>query len=133
MQGALSTMFVQNYTPMKSKALLFILALFTLLNINGIAAKKGNKTMGPATQSSLSGVILDKNSNEKLAGVTIQLTSSNQKIYSDSKGQFNLEGIAPGTYKVKINCISYKDQEVSVTIAKSQNEKLKILLNPIEP
>ena len=118
---------------MKSKALLFVLALFTLLNTNGMAGKKGNKTTGPATRSSLSGVILDKSSNEKLAGVTIQLTSSDQKIYTDSKGQFNLDGIEPGTYKVKINCISYKDQEVSVTIAKSQKEKLKILLNPIEP
>ena len=118
---------------MKSKALIFLFALITLLNLEGIAAKKGPKTSGPSTQSSLSGVILDKDTNEKLAGVAIQLVSTDQKIYSNTKGEFILDGIEPGTYKVKVNCISYKDKEVTVTIAKSQNEKLKILLNPILP
>ena len=104
-----------------------------MIGIEGNAAKKGPKTPVPATQSSLSGVVFDKDSNEKLAGVMIQMTSTDQKIYSDSKGEFTLTGIEPGTYKVKINCISYKDKEVSVKITKSENEKLKILLNPIEP
>ena len=118
---------------MKSKSLLFVIALIALFNIEGIAADKDPKTSGPSTQSSLSGVVIDKDSNEKLAGVTIQMTSIDQKIYSDSKGEFNLEGIEPGTYKVKINCISYKDKEVTVKITKSENEKLKILLSPIVP
>jgi uncharacterized membrane protein len=118
---------------MKIKAILLVIALIGILSTNCMATKKGTKLTGPATQSSLSGIILDKNSNEKLAGVTVQLTSTDQKIYSDSKGEFNLESLTPGTYKVKINCISYKEQEVSITISKSRNEKLKILLNPIEP
>jgi len=118
---------------MKSKALLFVFVLITLLSSDAAASKKEPKTSGPAILSSLSGVVLDKDSNEKLAGVMIQLTSTDQKIYSDAKGEFTLDGIEPGTYKVKINCISYKDKEVSVKIIKSQNEKLKILLYPIEP
>ena len=118
---------------MKHKALLLVAVIVTIISIEGIAAKKGPKTSAPATQSSLSGVVLDKDSNEKLAGVMIQLASTDQKIYSDSKGEFTLTGIEPGTYKVKINCISYKDKEVSIKITKSENEKLKILLNPIEP
>ena len=118
---------------MKTKVLLIIVALITIISVEGVAAKKGPKTTAPSTQSSLSGVVIDKDSNEKLAGVTIQLTSTDQKIYSNSKGEFNLEGIEPGTYKVKVNCISYKDKEVTVKINKSENEKLKILLNPIMP
>ena len=118
---------------MKSISLFFVIALITLFGAESIAAKKTPKTSGSAVNSSVSGVILDKDSNEKLAGVTIQLTSTDQKIYSNSKGEFNLSGIEPGTYKVKVNCISYKDQEVTVKITKSENEKLKILLNPIMP
>ncbi len=118
---------------MKTKAFFILFALIALLNINGVASKKDNKSATPSTKLSLSGVILDKNSNEKLAGVMIQLTSTDQKIYSDSKGEFSLDGIEPGTYKVKINCISYKDKEVSVKVTRSQNEKLKIVLSPIEP
>jgi len=118
---------------MKSKSILFAIALIALFNIKGIAADKGPKTSGPSAQSSLSGVVIDKASNEKLTGVTIQLASTDQKIYSDSKGEFNLDGIEPGTYKVKINCISYKDKEVTVKITKAGNEKIKILLSPIMP
>jgi hypothetical protein len=118
---------------MKKKTLFIVLILLTLLGTDSIAAKKGPKISGPSTQSTISGVVLDKDSNEKLAGVTIQLSSSDQKIYSNSKGEFNLEGIEPGTYKVKVNCISYRDKEVTVKITKPENEKLKILLDPIMP
>jgi hypothetical protein len=118
---------------MKKKTLIIVFAFLTIFGADSIAAKKGNKNSTPSTRSSISGVVLDKDSNEKLAGVTIQLTDSDQKIYSNSKGEFNLEGIEPGTYKVKVNCISYKDKEVTVKITKAENEKLKILLNPIMP
>ena len=118
---------------MNMKSLIIVLGLASVLVSSSFAAKKAPKTSAPSTQSSLSGVVFDKDSNEKLAGVTIQLTSTDQKIYSNSKGEFNLSGIEPGTYKVKVNCISYKDQEVTVKITKSENEKLKILLNPIMP
>ena len=118
---------------MKTIFQLIAIVCFVALNVNLFASKKEPKTSGPATQSSISGVVLDKDSNEKLTGVTIQLTNSNEKIYSNSKGEFTLEGIAPGTYKVKVNCISYKDKEVTIKVSKSQNEKVSILLNPITP
>ncbi|MCX6306458.1 MAG: carboxypeptidase-like regulatory domain-containing protein [Bacteroidetes bacterium] len=118
---------------MKTKTIIVAIAMIALVNVDVIAADKSPKTSGPSTQSSISGVVIDKDSNEKLAGVTIQLASTDQKIYSNSKGEFNLDGIEPGTYKVKINCISYKDKEVTVKITKSETEKLKILLNPITP
>ena len=95
---------------MKSKTISFVIALIALFSIEGIAAEKGPKTSSLSTLSSLSGVVIDKDSNEKLAGVTIQLSSTDQKIYSNSKGEFNLDGIEPGTYKIKVNCISYKDK-----------------------
>lgn len=118
---------------MKKKSLFIVLILTTIFGTIGFASKKGPKTSAPSTQSSISGVVLDKDSNEKLAGVTIQLASTDQKIYSNSNGEFNLKGIEPGTYKVKVNCISYKDKEVTVKITKAENEKMKILLNPIMP
>ena len=118
---------------MIKKAFLSFLILTCLVGYQGFASKKGNKSTGPATLSSLSGVVFDKSSNEKLAGVMIRLTDTDQKIYSDTKGEFSLEGITPGTYKVKVNCISYKDKEVTVTISRSSQQKLEIQLNPIEP
>ncbi len=118
---------------MKRKATVFTLAIITLFSYNVLASKKGSKSSGSENQSSISGVIIDKTSFEKLAGVTIQLPGTDQKIYSDAKGEFKLQGVAPGNYKLKINCISYKVKEVSVKITKAENETLTILLNPIEP
>jgi hypothetical protein len=118
---------------MKSRSILITLVLVSFLGFNAMASKKDGKASNSSNQSSISGVVIDKSSNEKLAGVTIHLDATDQKIYSNAKGEFNLEGIEPGTYKVKINCISYKEQEVSVKITKAQNEKLKILLNPVMP
>ena len=118
---------------MKNKGILLVVMVVSLLNLNVSASKKSPGTSGPSTRMSFSGVVIDKNSNEKLAGVTIQMPETDQKIYSNSKGEFTLDGIEPGTYRVKINCISYKDKEISVKVSRSQKDKVKILLNPIQP
>ncbi len=118
---------------MKNKGILLVLVVVSLLNLHVSASKKSPGTSGPSTQTSFSGVIIDKNSNEKLAGVSIQIPETDQKIYSNSQGEFTLDGIEPGTYKVKINCISYKDKEVTVKVTKSPKEKVKVLLDPIQP
>jgi YbbR domain-containing protein len=123
----------QKSNKMRTKVIFLFIALSVLAVTDGLASGKGSKPSGPGNQLSLSGVVLDKNSSERLAGVTIKITSTDQKIYSDIKGEFTLEGIAPGTYKVKVNCISYKDKEITIKIMKSQQEKLEIYLNPIEP
>jgi CarboxypepD_reg-like domain len=105
--------FATKFQIMKNKALLsIIIALITLFGNEAMASKKVPRSSAPATLSSLSGLVIDKNSNEKLTGVMIQLTDTDQKIYTDAKGEFTLNGIEPGTYKVKVNCISYKDKEV---------------------
>jgi protocatechuate 3,4-dioxygenase beta subunit len=118
---------------MKTKIFLLTIAIVSFMNIDVSASKKSSGTSRPSTRMSLSGVVIDKNSSEKLAGVTIQIPGTDQKIYSDSKGEFILDGIEPGTYKVKINCISYRDKEITVKVTKSQKDKVTILLNPIEP
>ena len=108
-----------------------ILILSVCVVLFAFASKKDTKTA--SAQASISGVIMDKSSNEKLAGVTIYL-DVNRKVFSDAEGGFKLEGIEPGTYEVKITCISYKEQEVFVKIiSRDQNEKLKIQLDPIVP
>jgi hypothetical protein len=107
--------------------------LFCVASLNLFASKKEIKSNSPSVQASITGVVVDKVSNERLAGVTIQFPESDKKIYSDSKGEFTISGVTPGTYKVKLNCISYKDREVLVRITKPQNEKIKVQLSPIEP
>ena len=102
--------------------------------LTGNTALAGNRDpRTPAMRSTLSGVVVDKSSSEKLAGATIQLVSTGQKIYTDTKGEFSFEGIEPGTYTVKIQSISYKDREVTVEVKPAKGKKLQVLLSPVEP
>lgn len=97
------------------------------------AGERDPRTPATALRGTLSGVVVDKSSSEKLAGVTIQILSTGQKIYTDTRGEFSFEGIEPGTYTVKVHCISYKDRELSVEIKPAKGKKLQVLLNPVEP
>jgi hypothetical protein len=114
----------------------FFTAIMTLLMVstwNLSASEKDSKSSSPVSKTLISGVITDKSSNEKLAGVMVRILSTGQKVYTDAKGEFSLEGMEPGTYQVSVDCISYKNKTLTVKIIKGEKEKLTIQLNPIEP
>lgn len=110
-----------------------LVALFMVAYVSASVPGRDSKPANSANAASISGVITDKASNEKLAGVLIQLTDTDMKVYTNSKGEFSISGVAPGTYEVKVNCISYRDKTVTVKIPGGKKEKLSIELNPIMP
>jgi len=112
---------------MKKVVLLLIAVLFvfsgTLVANNKIeqdmiveVTTSGNK---------LHGVVLDKLTNESLAGVAISV--GNQKVYTDLDGNFTLNYASNSTYELKISMISYQEQ-VLVVDAKAKDQ-LKIELS----
>jgi hypothetical protein len=118
---------------MKTKiSLLLFLFLFSG-SLALTARDKEIKQSASAGSSILTGVVLDKQTNEKLAGVAITLTDTDHKIYSDVNGEFSLSGLVPGDYTVKVNCISYKERAFSLKISGSKRENLRITLTPVEP
>lgn len=118
---------------MKKSLISFAAVVILLTSMNTFASEKNTKSSATSAKAAIAGVVSDKSSNEKLAGVMIQLIDSDIKVYSNSKGEFNLDGVEPGTYQVKVNCISYRDKVVTVKVPKGKKEKLSIQLNPIEP
>jgi outer membrane receptor for ferrienterochelin and colicin len=56
-------------------------------------------------QGSLSGTIVDKNSQRPVAGVVIQVGMAN--TLSDSLGNFRFESLAPGTYNLTTQALGY--------------------------
>ena len=118
---------------MKTKiSLLLFLFLFSgslLLT----ARDKEMKQSASAGASILTGIVLDKQTNEKLAGVAITLADTDHKIYSDVNGEFTLSGLAPGDYTVKVNCISYKERTFTLKLSGAKRENVKITLTPVEP
>jgi hypothetical protein len=117
---------------MKKNLISAVIVLFLLAGMSTFASDENTKS-APTAKAAIAGVVSDKSSNEKLAGVMIQLVDSDMKVYSNAKGEFNLDGIEPGTYQVRVNCISYRDKTFTVKVPKGKKEKLSVQLNPIEP
>ena len=73
----------------------------------------------------LSGIVMDSESGELLAGVEVTLDEIDVKTYTDLDGRFNFEGIKPGEYNLSANYISYDNRSVKFKVKPTKNH-LKI-------
>lgn len=112
-------------------SLLITTSAFADSNIsNNKEIKKSNETELVATVESteslqLTGVIVDKKSNETLAGASILVDG--RKLYSDLDGKFFVSGVKPGKYEMVVELISY--EPISMQVDLSKNQSLNINLN----
>ena len=78
---------------------------------------------------SLSGVVVDKKSNQPLPGVNVVVQGANQSTTTDFDGKFKLAGLKNGD-KVVLSFIGYESQtlnytgqkEVSISLDESANQ-----------
>lgn len=107
--------------------------LFIILAISVFATTSANKKatneaeakmeMNVVTKS-LTGVVIDKNTNESLAGAVI--TVNGQKVYSDLDGNFNVNNLCEGICDVKVSLISYVDVVMSIDTRKQNVMEIKL-------
>lgn len=62
----------------------------------------------PLQQGSLSGTIVDKNTQRPLVGATVLLNPYSKSTITDSTGAFRFIGLTPGTYNITISTLGYK-------------------------
>lgn len=113
------------------KKLLFItfVSLFALA-INGSAKAKVSPEVKAeaATEvvntNTLKGIVLDKITNESLAGVVV--TANGQKVYTDFDGNFSIQNICDGKCQIKISLISYEDQTIEVDANNAKSLQIKL-------
>src|SRR5258706_1626728 len=60
------------------------------------------------TTGTLEGRVVDKESREGLAGVSVSIVGSMQGAATDSEGQFQITTLRVGTYDVRFSTIGYK-------------------------
>ncbi len=105
-----------------------LLVIVTLLAFNNINAKgKIEQDMFVEVASSgtkLYGVVLDKQTNESLAGVAVHIDG--QKVYTDFDGNFSFNHVSKGKYEVKISMISYQDQTITVDTSKQKPIEIQL-------
>jgi hypothetical protein len=110
---------------MKKVILLVIatLLVFSHINANG-KIEQDMLVEVTTTGNKIYGVVLDKQTNESLAGVAISV--GNQKVYSDLDGQFMLNYTDKGKYELKISMISYEDQVLIVDMKSDVSKKVHL-------
>ncbi len=120
---------------MKKFVFLFIaLLVFGFENqaIN-VVTPEGDKEMEVAevasiNTTSLSGVVLDTETGEALAGVAIRFEGSNKTVYTDFDGNFKISNVVPGNYNVLSNYISYTDNKLKDVNVSGLNNVIRLVL-----
>ncbi len=94
---------------LKKKAYLSFLFFFYI--ISGLAQKN----------ASITGSVIDKNSQSPLANITIQLIPGSQTVLSDTSGNFRFTEIAPGTYNLLFSGVGFQTKTLSNIVVTTGN------------
>jgi hypothetical protein len=108
-----------------------ILLGFLFMTSNLIADNNDGKSSAPL-KANISGKVIDKYSEEELAGVIIDVEGTDISVYTDINGNYTLKNLKPGKYTLNIKYISYKETVVEdINIDANKTEKINIQLCPL--
>lgn len=108
------------------KSIKLVWGLMLLLTISAAAS---NKASQKEVTSCLSGIVTDVKTGEKLAGVEVAIEGTKLKTYTNFDGEFAINGLKPGDYKVKTKYISYNTSDLkTITVANNEVHKLTVQL-----
>ncbi|MFA9388371.1 MAG: carboxypeptidase-like regulatory domain-containing protein [Prolixibacteraceae bacterium] len=111
------------------KITFIILALVLTVSAFAKAEKTNpetNTASEPVLTTELSGLVIDKISNEVLVGVEVSIEGTNLKTYTDFDGQFAFKDLRPGKYKLVSSYISYNMEVTEVADAKDKTLKIEL-------
>lgn len=79
----------------------------------------------------IGGTIVNRNNQQPLAGITIEIKPGEKKSISDSLGNFRIVGIQPGSYSISFSAVGYQSKTISNLVLTSGNEtSLQVELEP---
>ena len=78
--------------------------------------------------TSLTGVVLDTETGEALAGVAIRFEGSEETVYTDFDGNFKIGNVVPGNYNVLSSYISYTDNKLKNVNVNGVNNVIRLVL-----
>jgi hypothetical protein len=105
---------------MKKLATLIVIIFFSsamVLAENANEEKENAKKSESAVMTTtISGKVFDKITGESLAGVKVSIDGTENTVYSDFDGNFEISNIKPGNHKITATYISYKEREESINV-----------------
>lgn len=120
---------------MKKFVLLFIALVVVGLESHAInvVTHEGDKELDAAAiatikTTSLSGIVLDTETGEALAGVAIRFEGSSETVYTDFDGNFKISNVVPGNYNVLSSYISYTNNKLKNVNVNGKNNVIRLVL-----
>jgi hypothetical protein len=98
----------------------FLLTKLLVLLASGLFGQTGNAT--------LSGKVLDAETNAPVADATVVLTGTGKFVSTDADGAFTFQGIAPGTYAMVVSGIGFLPLEQSAELRAGAETKVEFAL-----
>ena len=112
------------------KNLLLVLALaFSITSAR--ASEPEVEPAAAATTIHIGGKVCDVVTGEALVGVSLKIKGSDKKTYTDLDGNFRIEGVAPGTYDIDVDYVSYKNITLKQVASSSSSLNLKVELEAV--
>ncbi|MGQ1911755.1 carboxypeptidase-like regulatory domain-containing protein [Marinifilum sp. RC60d5] len=120
---------------MKKFIFLFIALLVVGLESQAIkvVTPEGDKELDTAAiatieTTSLSGIVLDTETGEALAGVAIRFEGSAETVYTDFDGNFKISNVVPGNYNILSSYISYTNNKLKNVNVNGKNNVIRLVL-----
>ena len=84
-----------------------------------------------AAGASIGGIINDAVTGEPLLGANVVLMGTGKGSSTDNEGRYSILNVNPGTYKLKVSYIGYREQNSSVTLEEGVKSTLNFKLDPV--
>lgn len=98
-------------------------AFFTILFALSIIA------FNQLSAQSIKGKVVDANNSEPLVGATIKVVGTNHGAIADLDGTYQIDGLTPGTFDIKVSYIGYDDKTIkNVQVTPNDFVKLDVVL-----
>ena len=103
----------------KMQTFILIILSVLILQVQSLAQQTGN----------ISGKITDKNNNEELIGANVMVVGTTTGASTDLDGKYQIKGLQPGKYSIKVSYISYQSVTVeNIEVKENQTTSVNISL-----
>lgn len=97
-----------------------------MLSLSILASDKGKPET--AATVSMEGTIVDADTQETLAGVSIKIIGTDLEVKTDLDGNFTISGLSPGEYNIEVSYISYKETKVVLPLLNNTQKHINLCL-----
>ena len=106
-----------------------IYLLFALIVLSATLGVNANATTPPRNKT-IKGSVIDYETKEKLMGAAVVIVGTTKGTATDENGEFELTGIKPGEYTLKVEFIGYESQEKSITVGSASPINVDFEIKP---